>query len=66
MDLTKRLGNLKNGIADIKNHKWFEPIDWLTIINQKMESPYKPSIKLSLHNDDQKQFKKHGKELFDF
>ncbi|CEQ40832.1 SPOSA6832_02508, partial [Sporobolomyces salmonicolor] len=27
-DLTKRLGNLKNGAQDVKNHQWFEGVDW--------------------------------------
>lgn len=27
-DLSKRLGNLKDGAADIKNHRWFEGVDW--------------------------------------
>ncbi len=27
-DLSKRYGNLKNGAADIKNHRWFSNIDW--------------------------------------
>lgn len=25
---TQRLGNLKNGIKDIKTHDWFSTIDW--------------------------------------
>ena len=31
MDLTKRYGNLKNGVNDIKNHKWFTNTDWFVI-----------------------------------
>lgn len=27
-DLTKRLGNLKNGARDVKAHRWFEGVDW--------------------------------------
>lgn len=27
-DLTRRYGNLKNGVKDIKFHKWFTGIDW--------------------------------------
>ena len=27
-DLSKRLGNLKDGASDIKNHRWFEGVDW--------------------------------------
>lgn len=31
VDLTKRYGNLKNGVNDIKNHKWFASTDWFVI-----------------------------------
>lgn len=27
-DLSKRLGNLKAGTEDIKNHRWFDGVDW--------------------------------------
>jgi len=28
-DLTKCFGNLKNGVQDIKGHKWFSSTDWI-------------------------------------
>uniref|UniRef100_A0A3B3VCR1 Protein kinase cAMP-activated catalytic subunit beta n=1 Tax=Poecilia latipinna TaxID=48699 RepID=A0A3B3VCR1_9TELE len=31
VDLTKRFGNLKNGVNDIKNHKWFSTTDWISL-----------------------------------
>ena len=36
MDLTKRFGNLKNGVADIKGHKWFTSTDWVAIHLKKV------------------------------
>ncbi|WKX90459.1 hypothetical protein Q1695_009367 [Nippostrongylus brasiliensis] len=36
VDLTKRFGNLKNGVADIKNHKWFGSTDWIAIYQRKI------------------------------
>jgi len=36
VDLTKRYGNLKNGVADIKNCKWFSTINWLSIYSRKV------------------------------
>ncbi|KAI1705907.1 protein kinase domain-containing protein [Ditylenchus destructor] len=42
VDLTKRFGNLKNGVADIKNHKWFQSCDWIAIYQHKVEAPFLP------------------------
>lgn len=36
VDLTKRFGNLKNGVNDIKNHKWFSTTDWIAIYQKKV------------------------------
>lgn len=44
-DLGKRYGNLKNGVNDIKQHKWFREIDWERLVLKEYESPYKPSVK---------------------
>lgn len=37
VDLTKRFGNLKNGVNDIKNHKWFSTTDWIAIYERKVD-----------------------------
>lgn len=44
VDLSRRYGNLKNGVNDIKNHLWFESIDWLLLLNKKITPSYIPSI----------------------
>ncbi|XP_074790908.1 cAMP-dependent protein kinase catalytic subunit alpha-like [Natator depressus] len=36
VDLTKRFGNLKNGVNDIKNHKWFATTDWIAVYQRKL------------------------------
>ena len=36
VDLTKRYGNLKNGVQDIKGHKWFASTDWIAIYQRKV------------------------------
>ncbi|OWA50445.1 cAMP-dependent protein kinase catalytic subunit alpha [Hypsibius exemplaris] len=43
-DLTKRFGNLKNGVNDIKNHKWFASTDWIAIYQKKVDVPLVPQI----------------------
>merc|ERR1719380_491362 len=44
-DLGKRYGNLKNGVDDIKNCKWFAPINWNALLARQIQSPYKPTVK---------------------
>ena len=36
VDLTKRYGNLKNGITDIKYHRWFASTDWIATFQKKV------------------------------
>ncbi|KAK7889443.1 hypothetical protein WMY93_025003 [Mugilogobius chulae] len=45
VDLTKRFGNLKNGVNDIKNHKWFSSTDWIAIYERKIEAPFLPKCR---------------------
>lgn len=44
VDLTKRFGNLKNGVNDIKNHKWFATTDWIAIYQRKVGPPPFPGF----------------------
>lgn len=45
VDLTKRYGNLKNGVNDIKNHRWFATTDWIAIFQKRVEAPFLPKCK---------------------
>ncbi|XP_011635634.1 cGMP-dependent protein kinase, isozyme 1-like [Pogonomyrmex barbatus] len=51
---TKRLGCLRNGAMDIRNHKWFYNFNWTSLQNQTMIALLKPSIKghLDMKNFD--------------
>ncbi|XP_012225214.1 cGMP-dependent protein kinase, isozyme 1 isoform X2 [Linepithema humile] len=42
---TKRLGYLRNGAMDVRNHKWFHNFDWKSLQNQTMIAPLHPSIR---------------------
>ncbi len=50
-DLSKRYGNLKNGIhikkgaEDIKSHRYFKNIDWKLLGLKQIPATYKPKIK---------------------
>ncbi|CAG9318422.1 unnamed protein product [Blepharisma stoltei] len=44
-DLSKRYGNLKNGVNDIKNHRWFSGLDWLRLLAKGIDMPYRPTVR---------------------
>jgi serine/threonine protein kinase len=43
-DLSKRFGNLKDGVKDIKNHKWFAGVEWQKLQNLEIQAPYIPKV----------------------
>ena len=45
VESTERYGNLKNGVDDIKGHKWFSTTDWIEIYQKKVEAHFKPTCK---------------------
>ena len=38
-DLTQRLGNLKDGVDDIRYHPWFDDIDWMAVYLKRLKAP---------------------------
>lgn len=45
VDVSKRYGNMKNGVGDIKHSKWFGNFDWISIYQKKVDSPFIPKSK---------------------
>lgn len=43
-DLSKRFGNLKNGVDDIKKHAWFNSINWTALYEQSVKPPFVPKV----------------------
>uniref|UniRef100_A0A1B6KPA2 cAMP-dependent protein kinase n=1 Tax=Graphocephala atropunctata TaxID=36148 RepID=A0A1B6KPA2_9HEMI len=43
-NISLRIGSLKNGVKDIKDHLWFRPIDWMILLNRKMDPPHVPQV----------------------
>ena len=43
-DLSKRYGNLKGGVNDIKNHRFFKNMDWNALTLLKIKPPYLPKV----------------------
>ena len=58
-DLSKRFGNLKNGSADIKKHKWFADIDWDKLVKLEIPPPYVPTVR---HPGDTSNFDVYDEE----
>ncbi|KAF4662179.1 hypothetical protein FOL47_006380 [Perkinsus chesapeaki] len=44
-DRTKRYGCLKDGVEDIKRHKWFKGIDWTAAANRELPAPFIPQVR---------------------
>lgn len=44
-DLSKRYGNLKDGVNDIKKHRWFAGFSWEDLLKMKLKPAYIPTVK---------------------
>ncbi|CAF1448283.1 unnamed protein product [Rotaria magnacalcarata] len=42
VDLTRRYGNLKPGVRDIKEHRWFRDMDFIAIYEKSIPAPFIP------------------------
>eukprot|EP00736_Rhodelphis_marinus_P002926 Rmarinus@m.26781 len=40
----KRYGCSKNGVADIKQHRWFQGFDWKGLVDRELPAPYVPKL----------------------
>ena len=49
VDLTKRYGNLKNGVNDIKNHKWFATTEWIAVYQRRVSQLFFCAWKIVMH-----------------
>ncbi|KAJ2888342.1 cAMP-dependent protein kinase catalytic subunit [Coemansia asiatica] len=45
-DLSRRLGNLHRGSADIKEHRWFAEVDWSRLAAREIPAPLIPPQKV--------------------
>lgn len=46
-DLSKRLGCMKAGAGDVKDHIWFKGVDWMMVRQKKIQPPWVPELKSS-------------------
>jgi len=45
VNLSKRLGNLRGGATEVRNHKWFQGVEWLQLYQQSVPAPFTPTNK---------------------
>jgi hypothetical protein len=43
-DLSKRYGNLKGGVDDIKGHRLFKGLDWGALVTLQIKPFYVPKV----------------------
>lgn len=56
---SQRLGNLKGGVQDIRNHRWFKGFDWERLRAYKYPSQFVPKLK---GNTDTSRFDKFQRD----
>jgi len=61
VDLTKRYGNLKNGVNDIKNHKWFATTEWIAVYQRKVSAPLVPRIRNAADTSQFQEYEENNK-----
>ncbi|KAI9298225.1 Pkinase-domain-containing protein [Neoconidiobolus thromboides FSU 785] len=61
-DRSKRLGNLKNGALDVKNHKWFRDIVWEALLNRSFQGPIVPTVCHAGDTSNFEQYEEPGPE----
>jgi len=59
-DRTRRLGNLKNGVEDIKKHKWFKGVEWEPLIEKTQPAPIVPEVR---HEGDTQHFEAYAEPI---
>lgn len=44
-DLSKRYGNLRGGVGDIKGHRWFHGMEWARLLLKQLPTCYRPTVR---------------------
>ena len=62
--MTKRYGNLKKGVTDIKEHKWFIKTDWIKLYEKKFKAPLIPKEGVHFEDYDEEPLSVSQKDMF--
>uniref|UniRef100_A0A7S0J4A9 cGMP-dependent protein kinase n=1 Tax=Calcidiscus leptoporus TaxID=127549 RepID=A0A7S0J4A9_9EUKA len=60
VDPTRRLGALKNGSLDVRNHEWFKGLDWKKLDAKKLSAPHVPKIKSATDDSNFDRYEDEG------
>lgn len=58
-DVNQRYGCMKNGVKDIKSHRFFKDIDWEALEQRQIETPFIPTIESP---EDTKNYMRYSEE----
>lgn len=58
-DVTRRLGSLKHGVDDVKQHRWFRVLDWDSVLQRKVVPPIIPRV---THPGDTRNFERYPED----
>lgn len=61
-DRTKRIGNLRNGAEDVRNHAFFKGLDWKKLYDRKLTPPFVPPVS---HPGSTQNFEKYDESFGD-
>lgn len=62
-DLSKRYGNLKNGVNDIKHHRYLSSINFNNLLAKKVSPPHRPNVKSAGDTSNFCTYKESGSEV---
>lgn len=72
VDVSKRLGNIAGGAQRVKEHPWFQDIDWQKMYNREVQGPIVPHLRgpadtrnFDEYEDESAQRDPYTKELSD-
>lgn len=66
VDTSKRLGNISGGAQTVKQHEWFQGIDWQAMYERRVKGPIVPHLRgpADARNFDDYEPEKEGREPY--
>lgn len=61
VDVTRRYGNMADGVRTIKRHRWMRSVDWCALFDRHVAVPYVPAV---AHGQDISHFEAFKERVF--